>query len=66
MVYNSNPAEVKIIEDLSVEFDGNDEDFQTEDTITLLENYIDNFEYSVDRDLVKSTIKSLYTEALEV
>jgi DNA repair exonuclease SbcCD nuclease subunit len=66
MIYNSNPAEVKIIEDLSVEFDGNDEDFQTEDTITLLENYIDNFEYSVDRDLVKTAIKSLYTEALEV
>ena len=66
MMYNSNPAELKIIEDLSVEFDGCDEDFKTEDTMTLLENYIDNFDYAVDKTLVKTAIKSLYTEALEV
>jgi hypothetical protein len=65
-IYDTNPAEVKIIEDLSVEYDGNEEQIQTEDTMTLLENYVDNFEYSMDKNLVKTVIKSLYTEALEV
>ena len=65
-LYDSNVTELKIIEDLSVEFEGITEDVETEDTLTLLEKYIDEVEYAVNKQSVKSIIKTLYTESLEL
>jgi DNA repair exonuclease SbcCD nuclease subunit len=64
LLYDANVADLKIIEDLSIEFEGIDDDVETEDTMTLLEKYIDEVECS-NRDSIKGIMKSLYLEACE-
>jgi len=65
MLYDTGVADLKIIEDLSIEFEGDSEDVETEDTLTLLDKYIDEVE-CLNRESVKNTIRSLYLEACEV
>ena len=61
--------EVKIIEDFS-ELDANNvsDDIveNTEDTMTLLEKYIDGLDVSLDKNRLKNTMKSLYNEAQDL
>tara|TARA_B100000035_G_scaffold314456_1_gene330772 strand:+ start:1206 stop:2246 length:1041 start_codon:yes stop_codon:yes gene_type:complete len=57
-------ADLKIIEDLSVEMGG--EVMETEDTLTLLDKYIDEIDLKVDTRSVKSIMRSLYMEACEI
>ena len=61
--------EVKIIEDFS-ELDANnvsDEIVEnSEDTITLLEKYVDDLDVSLDKARLKNTMKSLYSEAQDL
>ena len=58
-------GDLKIIEDLSVEIE-NGSILETEDTITLLDNYIDEIDLKVNKTNIKQTLRSLYTEALEL
>ena len=61
--------EVKIIEDFS-ELDANNvsDDIveNTEDTMTLLNKYIDDLDITLDKDRLKNTMKSLYNEAQDL
>jgi hypothetical protein len=61
--------EVKIIEDFS-EFDADNvsDDIveNTEDTMTLLEKYIDQLDVTLSKDRLKNTMRSLYTEAQDL
>jgi len=57
-------ADLKIIEDLSVEMTG--EVMETEDTLTLLDKYIDEIDLKVDSNNVKNIMRSLYIEACEI
>ena len=61
--------EVKIIEDFS-ELDANnvsDEIVEnSEDTITILEKYVDELDITLDKKRLKSTMKSLYNEAQDL
>jgi DNA repair exonuclease SbcCD nuclease subunit len=66
MLYDVGVADLKIIEDLSIEFGDTEEDVETEDTLTLLEKYIDEVESNLSKESIKSTMKSLYLEACEV
>jgi len=66
-VYNANPYEVKIIEDFSEFSEGEiDSDINLEDTLDVLSNYIDSVETDLDKDRVKTFMKSLYTEAINL
>ena len=58
-------GDLKIVEDLSVEMGASDV-LETEDTMTLLDNYIDEIDLRVDKSNVKAVLRSLYTEALEL
>ena len=58
-------ADLKIIEDLSVEL-GESEVLETEDTMTLLDKYIDEIDLKVDPSSVKNIMRSLYIEACEI
>ena len=58
-------ADLKIIEDLSVEAESNSV-LETEDTVTLLDKYIDEIELKVDKTNVKTILRSLYSEAIEI
>ena len=66
-VYNVNPYEVKIIEDFS-EFNEGEiaSDINLEDTLDVLSNYIDSIETDVDKDKVKTFMKGLYAEAVNL
>ena len=61
--------EVKIIEDFS-ELDANNvsDDIveNTEDTMTLLERYIDDLDVSLSKSRLKNTMRTLYTEAQDL
>ena len=39
---------------------------ETEDTMTLLDNYIDDIDIKVNKDNVKNVMRSLYMEASEL
>jgi DNA repair exonuclease SbcCD nuclease subunit len=62
---DSGIADLKIIEDLSVEL-GESEVLETEDTMTLLDKYIDEIDLKVDPGSVKNIMRSLYIEACEI
>ena len=59
-------ADLKIVEDLSVDLENGDSVVETEDTMTLLDNYIDEIDLKVDRNNIKSIMRSLYLEASEL
>lgn len=66
-VYKSNPLDVKIIEDFSEFTEGQvDDTIDLEDTSSVVDNYIDSLETDVDKDKIKSFMKSLYTEAINI
>ena len=65
-LYVAGVHEVKIIEDslFDTELDG-DIDIEKEDTLTILEKYVDDMSYH-DKNGLKDIMKSLYVEALEL
>lgn len=67
-IQDQGPADLNIIENLSVDLENGVEVLETEDTLTMLETYIDEAKDSikVDIDSLKKTIKSLYVEACEI
>jgi len=65
-LYNVGVHDVKVVETL-VHDDGiDDTDLETKDTLTLLNEYIDEVEMSVDKSNLKNLMHSLYTESCEV
>ena len=63
---NMGLADLKIIEDLSVDLENGGVVMETEDTMTLLDNYIDEIDLKVNKSNVKSVMRSLYMEASEI
>ena len=61
--------EVKIIEDFSeLDAENVSDDIveNTEDTMTLLEKYIDQLDVTLSKDRLKNTMRSLYSEAQDL
>lgn len=59
--------DLKIIEDFSTEVDDDvDMELEHEDTLTILEKYVDELNTNLDSHKLKEIMKSLYVEALEV
>jgi len=66
-LYNKGCHEIKIIEDMSEFEDGEiGEEINLEDTMNVLSNYVDSIETDVDKEKVKTFMKSLYTEAINI
>lgn len=64
-LYNKGCYEVKIIEDLSEYREGTvDEEINLEDTVSVLSNYIDSVDTDLDKEKIKSFMRTLYTEAV--
>jgi DNA repair exonuclease SbcCD nuclease subunit len=66
-LYNVNPVDITIAEDFTDLSEGIDDDIvdQAEDTLTILNKYIDNIkEDSINNDKLKTLMKELYVEAL--
>ena len=66
-LYNKGCAEVKIVENFSEYEEGQiDGDINLEDTMSVLDNYIDSIETDSDKERVKQYMKTLYTEAVNI
>jgi DNA repair exonuclease SbcCD nuclease subunit len=66
-LYNVNPVDITIVEDFTDITEGVEEDMldQAEDTLTILNKYVDNIsEDSIDNNRLKTLLKELYVEAL--
>ena len=62
----ANPYDIKVIERTDdLIFDGDIVD-QTEDTMTLLNSYIDDLETNLNKSKIKGLVKDIYQEACEV
>ena len=66
IVYKSNPADLKIIEDMADYTLIDDSIDETEDTLTVLENYVNDLELDCDKKILNSLFSDLYGEALSV
>ena len=66
-LYNKGCHEIKIVEDFS-EFEAGeiDEEINLEDTVSVLSNYIESIETDVDKEKVKTYMRGLYTEAINI
>ena len=62
----ANPYDVKIVERTDLLTFGGEIVEQTEDTITLLDKYVDDLETNLNKSRIKSIIKDIYQEACEV
>jgi DNA repair exonuclease SbcCD nuclease subunit len=66
-LYNKGSHEIKIVEDMSEFEDGEvGEEINLEDTLSVLSNYIDSVQTDVNKDNIKTFMKSLYTEAVNI
>ena len=66
-LYNKGCHEIKIIEDMSEFQEGEvGEEISLEDTVSVLTHYIDSIETDVDKEQVKTFMRTLYTEAINI
>tara|TARA_B100001115_G_C15654591_1_gene315516 strand:- start:196 stop:624 length:429 start_codon:yes stop_codon:yes gene_type:complete len=65
-LYNVGAHDVKIVETLIDTDDIDDVDLKTKDTMTLLNEYIDEVEIAVDKSSLKNVMRSLYIESCNV
>jgi DNA repair exonuclease SbcCD nuclease subunit len=66
-LYSKGSHEIKIIEDMSEFQDGEiGEEINLEDTVSVLSNYVDSIETDVDKEQIKTFMRTLYTEAVNV
>ena len=62
-LYQANPIDITIAEDL-VEIEDVEDVDQTEDTTTILNKYVDNLATDLNKDKLKTLLRELYVEAL--
>ena len=66
-LYNKGCAEIKIVEDLSEFNEGEvSSDINLEDTLDVLSNYIDSVQTDADKEKIKTFMRTLYTEAVNI
>jgi DNA repair exonuclease SbcCD nuclease subunit len=66
-LYNQGCHEIKIIEDMSEFQDGEiGEEINLEDTLSVLSHYVDSIETDVDKEQIKTYMRTLYTEAVNI
>lgn len=65
-LYDVGIHDIKIIEDQNLVFDESSENIETEDTLTILNRYIEDINVDINKVDIKNIIKSIYVEACEV
>jgi DNA repair exonuclease SbcCD nuclease subunit len=66
-LYTKGCHDIKIVEDMSEFQQGEvDETIDLEDTLSILSNYVDSVNTDVDKEKIKTYMKSLYTEAINL
>lgn len=67
-LYNTELLDLSIVEDMSAlsSDEISDDDVELENTVSLIESYVDASDIELDKDRLKLMIKTLYTEALDI
>lgn len=65
-LYASNIAELKIVENFDIQEPVEFEAFESEDTISILNRYIQEAEVSLDKALIQNMMQEIYQEACEL
>ena len=65
-LYNSNVHELKIIENFVIQESEDFEAFESEDTLSILNRYIEEAEINLDKSRVQKMIQEIYQEACEL
>jgi hypothetical protein len=65
-LYSSNVSEVKIIENFEFDISEEFEEIESENTICILDRYIQESETNMDKSILKNIIKDLYQESCEM
>jgi len=66
-LYNKGCHDIKVVEDMSEFQEGEiGEEINLEDTLSVLSHFIDSIETDMDKEKIKSYMRGLYTEAVNV
>ncbi len=65
-LYSQNPAELKIVENFQIEESEKFEAFESENTLSILNRYIEESEINLDKSILQNIIQDLYKEACEM
>jgi len=64
-LYNANIAELKVVENFAIEVSEDFEAFESEDTISILNRYIEEAEVNLDKSILQKMLGEIYQEACE-
>jgi len=65
-LYTSSVAELKVVENFAVQEVENFEAFESEDTLSILNRYIEEAEVDLDKSIIQKMIQEIYQEACEI
>ena len=65
-LYSANIADLKIVENFVLEESEDFEAFESEDTLSILNRYIEESEVSLDKSKIQKVIREVYQEACEL
>jgi DNA repair exonuclease SbcCD nuclease subunit len=66
-IANANPLEFKIVENFDIyDDDVNSDEFCVEDTLSILDKYVEESEFNLNKTVIKNLLRDVYKEALEV
>jgi hypothetical protein len=65
-LYASNVFELKIVENFQIESPAEFEAYESEDTLSILNRYIEETEINLDKSFVKKMMSEIYQEACEL
>jgi DNA repair exonuclease SbcCD nuclease subunit len=65
-LYASNIAELKVVENFQIQENEEFEAFESEDTLSILNRYVEEAEIELDKSIVQKLISEVYQEACEL
>jgi DNA repair exonuclease SbcCD nuclease subunit len=65
-LYSANVSELKIVENFQIQESENFEAFDSEDTMSILNRYIEEAEVNLDKTIVQKLLQEVYQEACEL
>ena len=67
-LYASNVAELKVVENFEFNgwYDKEDGDYESEDTMSILNRYIEESEINLDKSIIQKMMNEVYQEACEL
>ena len=65
-LYSSNISELKIVENFQIQESEDFEAFENEDTLSILNRYIEEAEVELDKTTIQKILQEVYQEACEL